>query len=116
MNTRGYDGLYKQRTQHTNKKQDGCAIFYKRKKLKVLEVKTIEFNDLADLRCRSGAAATAAASALMDQESPQVAAEVEPCTSARIKTFRTLNPNAQELQDVVYLTSRVVLALHTERT
>ena len=44
---RGYDGVYKCRTQLTKSKRDGCGLFFKRDKFELLARRDIEYNDIA---------------------------------------------------------------------
>ena len=44
---RGYDGVYKSRTQLTKSKRDGCGLFFKRDKFELLARRDIEYNDIA---------------------------------------------------------------------
>ena len=44
---RGYDGVYKCRTQMTKSKKDGCGLFFKRDKFELLARRDIEYNDIA---------------------------------------------------------------------
>ena len=46
---RGFEGQYKQRTQASNKKKDGCAIFFRTSRLALSGWEAIEYNDLAAL-------------------------------------------------------------------
>uniref|UniRef100_A0A7S2S908 Endonuclease/exonuclease/phosphatase domain-containing protein n=1 Tax=Mucochytrium quahogii TaxID=96639 RepID=A0A7S2S908_9STRA len=54
---KGYDGVFKSKTRESmgrKGKIDGCAIIYKKDKLRMIESKGVEFNDIALKFARSG--------------------------------------------------------------
>jgi len=57
MRSLGYEGLYKKKTRlpmGADGKVDGCAIFFRRSRLQLLEKYVIEFNEAAQRLARSG--------------------------------------------------------------